>query len=520
VLGPIRDIPAGASARNPAWRGVAAWTAVLLATLAAALAPVFRDMVHVWIGRPELTHSFLILPASLWFAWIRRGELLRHPARPDLALGVPLLVVAVAMVRVGEVGGIVTLSSVGVVAVAFGLVLLLLGRTHLRLLLFPLSFLFFMTPLLGVALEPLEWPFQQTTAHMAALLLNAVHIPTYVNQQFIVLPAITLEVASECSGVSIFISILALGLAVAYLSLRRWGSWAILIGAALVIGTVANWVRVAVIGIWAQMGGKVVHGPLHMFQAMSVAVVAYVALFVVAGLLGRREARSEADLDAAQKAPSPPARPAKPGASRGPGPKAWAAALLVLGLADLQTYALAVVPQPPKDALATLPGVLGPWKGTGRDPADAPFRVEHADDELFRRYQLGGGCVTDVYVAYLARQHQGHELVNYHMGRLQHGPATLRFGTGDAALVANVAEVPVRGAAPLPALFWYQMDGRTLADADRVVLRTLVGGLVHRRNSGALALLVSPDRDAAAWQQCLADGRFLDRLLPALGRTL
>lgn len=516
MLGPIRDIPAGAPARNPAWRGVAARTALLLAALAAALAPVFGDMVRVWIGRPELTHSFLVLPASLWFAWLRRGELLRHPARPYLAGGLALLLAAAAMVRAGEVGGIVTLSSIGVVAMAFALVLLLLGRTHVRLLVFPLSFLFFMTPLLGAALEPLEWPFQQTTAHMAALILNALHIPTYVNHQFIVLPAITLEVASECSGVSIFVSILALGLAVAYVSLRRWRSWAVLIGAALVIGTVANWLRVAVIGIWAQMGGKVVHGPLHMFQSMSVAVVAYVALFVVAGLLGRREARGEAPGGPA----SPPAAPARPAPAAGPGPRAWLAALVVLGLVDLQTYALAVVPQPPKDDLATLAGVLGPWEGTGRDPADAPFRVERADDELFRRYRLDGGCVTDLYVGYLARQHQGHELANYHMGRLQRGAASVPLGSGDAALAVNTGEVRRRGAPPLPALYWYEIDGRAVADADRVMLYTLTGGLFHRRNNGALVLLLSPDPDRAAWQRCVAEGHFIDRLLPALDRIL
>jgi EpsI family protein len=515
VPGPIRDIPAAASARAVAWRGVGAWTAGLLVVLAAALAPVLRDMVQVWIGRPELTHSFLVLPASLWFAWMRRRELRLHPVRPDLALGVPLLVVAAVMVRVGEVGGIVTLSSAGFVAVAFGLVLLLLGRTHLRLLLFPLAFLLFMTPLVGTLLEPLEWPFQQTTAHMAALILNAFHIPTYVNHQFIVLPAITLEVASECSGVSIFVSILALGLAVAYLSLRRWRSWAVLIGSALVIGVVANWLRVALIGIWAQMGGRVVHGPLHVLQAMSVAAVAYVALFVIAGVLIRREARRGAG-----SAPSPPGPPGVPVPFRAPGTAAWLAAVLVLGLMDAQTYALGVKPQPPRDALATLPADLGPWEGTGREPREAPFRVANADAELFRRYQMGDACVTDLYVGYLSSQRQGKELVSYRMDRLAHGPATRVVGTGAAALEVNTGEVPRRGEAPLPALYWYEIGGRVVADADRVMLKTLTGGLFHRRNNGALVLLISPDGDAAAWHRCLDDGRFIDRLLPALDRTL
>jgi len=515
VLDRYRDIPADVAVRQAAPRVVGAWTALLLAALAAAWAPVFRDMYQVWIGRPDLSHSFLILPASVWFAWIRRAELRRLSARPDLALGLPLLAIAAAMVRVGEVGGIVTLSSVGLVAMAFGLVLVLLGRAHVRVLAFPLAFLFFMTPLLGTLLEPLEWPFQQTTARMAALLLNAVHIPTYVSHQFIVLPAITLEVATECSGVSIFISVLALGLAIAYLSLRRWRSWAILIGAALAIGVVANWVRVALIGIWAQMGGQVVHGPLHVLQAMSVAVVGYVALFVTAGFLVRREARRGAGDPTGPAAP-----PAPPGADvsrRGPGPRAWLAAALVLGLMDVHTYALGVRPQPPRDALVTLPADLGPWEGTGREPAEAPFRVAHADAELFRRYQFGDACVTDLYVGYLSSQRQGKELVGYGVDRLAHGPATRVLGTGAAALEVNTGEVPRRGEPPLPALYWYEIGGRAVADTDRVMRETLAGGLFHRRNNGALVLLVSPAPDAAAWRQCLAEGRFLDRLLPALG---
>jgi EpsI family protein len=179
-----------------------------------------------------------------------------------------------------------------------------------------------------------------------------------------------------------------------------------------------------------------------------------------------------------------------------------------------------VKPQPPRDALATLPADLGPWEGTGREPREAPFRVANADAELFRRYQMGDACVTDLYVGYLSSQRQGKELVSYRMDRLTHGPATRVVGTGAAVLEVNTGEVPRRGEAPLPAMYWYEIGGRAVADADRVMLKTLTGGLFHRRNNGALVLLISPDGDAAAWHRCLDDGRFIDRLLPALDRTL
>ena len=55
-----------------------------------------------------------------------------------------------------------------------------------------------------------------------------------------------------------------------------------LVLSSLVIGIIANWIRVVFIGLWAYAGGKVVHGPFHVFQAISVAWVAYAGLLFCA----------------------------------------------------------------------------------------------------------------------------------------------------------------------------------------------------------------------------------------------
>jgi exosortase len=147
-----------------------------------------------------------------------------------------------------------------------------------------------MTPVLDGLTEPLVWPFQLLTANMSVAVLQALGIPVLLeNSTSIILPTVTLEVVRECSGAGLLIAVLAIGLPLASLTLQAWWSRITLVLSSVVIAIVANWVRVAVMGIYAQAGGKDLHGPYHILQGLFVDWVAFVFLFVGAWLLGRME---------------------------------------------------------------------------------------------------------------------------------------------------------------------------------------------------------------------------------------
>src|SRR5262249_10646509 len=101
------------------------------------------------------------------------------------------------------------------------------------------------------------------------------------------LPQLTLEVAEMCSGIRFMISVLAVGIPLAQLTQRtRWRKVAVVL-VAIAVGILANGLRVALIGVLVYHGWEVIKGPFHVLQAMFVAWIGFVALFVGAWLLGR-----------------------------------------------------------------------------------------------------------------------------------------------------------------------------------------------------------------------------------------
>ena len=166
-----------------------------------------------------------------------------------------------------------------------------LGSRFLAFLRFPLSYLVVHAAKPRRAVLVWNWQFQLITARMGVFFLQLWGIPAQLNQNQIILPNIILNVASSCSGARYLISILAVALPVGYLVLRRLKYRIALVVLALTIGITANWMRVVFIGLWAYSGGKVVHGPFHVFQALSVAWVAFAGLFAAAWALSRMESQ-------------------------------------------------------------------------------------------------------------------------------------------------------------------------------------------------------------------------------------
>jgi hypothetical protein len=103
-------------------------------------------------------------------------------------------VTSTVLLLASEVAGILTTGSLALILVLAGLVLLLCGIAYLKALVFPLGYLIFMTPVLDLLAEPLEWPFQLLTANRFVSMLQTLGIPVCLeNDVLIILPPITLK---------------------------------------------------------------------------------------------------------------------------------------------------------------------------------------------------------------------------------------------------------------------------------------------------------------------------------------
>ena len=173
-----------------------------------------------------------------------------------------------------------------------GLVLFHLGGAYLREVAFALLFLFFMVPLPATVFYAVAFPLQNLAAHNAAWTLDLLGVPVLLDGNVIHLSQISLGVTEACSGVRSLISLLAV--AVVWAALTLPGVWPMvaLVGATVPITVVANAGRVVATGLIGQwFGTEYAQGFFHSFSGWIIFVLAFVCLLGVHGVISMVLAR-------------------------------------------------------------------------------------------------------------------------------------------------------------------------------------------------------------------------------------
>lgn len=181
----------------------------------------------------------------------------------------------------------------------------------------------------------------------------------------------------------------------------------------------------------------------------------------------------------------------------------WAmAALLVLGGAVVNYWALAGEARTPRKSLAEFPAEVGGWRQLGSDARfdAATEAILRADDYVSRDYAGEGGRLASLYVGYYATQRSG---ATYHSplnclpgsGWVLGEPATVEVKPdgGGAPFHAN-SYVVEHGPERMIMLYWYQGRGRAVASeyADKVY--TVFDSIRLRRSDGAMVRILVPFR--------------------------
>ncbi len=494
---------------------VAVCLGLLIGILLLLYARVLRDLADLWWTRDDYLHGFLILPLSLFLVWTRRAVLRRLAPQPAVPLGLAVMLSAAILLLLGDAGGIVTLTGLSLIAMIAGVVLLLFGAAVLRAVAFPIAYLAFMVPLLDVVLEPARWPSQLLTARMAVESLQLLGFAALLDRQYIVLPWVTLEVAAVCSGVNYLVSVAAVGLPLAWLTLRKWSSWAALIGGGLIISVVANWVRVVLIAVLSSAGAPVLHGPFHLLQGMFVAWVGYAALFAVNSGLVKLERRSSR-ADAPRSLAEPPGRSAYTTKWY----RSWSVAMVTLGVLAVGLFLYDRGPVALKSSFATFPAHLGGWHQNAADTSPVIFRIKEADDELLRTYRNDQGHTIHLYVAYLRAQRQGKEVVDYRTARLHEGAEAVKIEIAPARFTAiNRGDLRDRQR-NRRIFFWYEINGRVIADRYQGKLASVWQAISRGRTNGALVVVSQDTTGQDAGGVGAAEEAFIRDVVSALQRHL
>lgn len=495
---------------------------LLAALLVIIYFPTLTALVQMWWSSDDYSHGFLIPFISFYLAWMKREELRRAGLIPSLWGGAPLIVLAGLMLAAGKLGGIMLLQQLSLLVMIAGLVLVLAGRAWLKILAFPIAYLLFMIKLFGEGDDRLHWPFQLLAANIGVWLLHLLGFPAYQHGQYIELPRVTLDVAAACSGVRFLVSIIAIGIPLAYFTQKAWPRRIGLIGFAVLIALMANGLRVALIGVWTTYHGAEgdVHGPFHVLQGVFVSWIGFIALFAGAWLLGRRRTAGTISLH------NGPRRPGLTEPALATGPvrlmMPWTIAMALLLLTGGFYYYSRTAPVPLRDDFSALPTTIGSWSGERAVVEQAPFRVGGADQEVVWRYRNTSGLTVTLYVCYFGSQEQGRELVNYQTSWTFHRSETeLAIPSGSRGTDTINRATLKAGQGEDLVFFWYDLNGRMATGRYEAKILTLWNALILGRSNGALVAVSTPLTGRDGLEPISGEVQpLIAELIPLLGRYL
>lgn len=250
--------------------------------------PTYMRLAETVWASDEQGHGPIILAVSAWLLFRRAQDLRDLHARPATATGAACLLFGLFAYAVGRAQGIGLLEVGAQIPVLAGLVLLFKGGAGLRLALFPLFFLIFMSPWPSDVVAYVTGPLKSAVSAVSASALHAVGYPVGRSGVILTVGPYQLLVADACAGLNSMFTLEALGLL--YLNLMKHTSVARNVALAIAIIPIsfsANVVRVCVLVLVTyHFGDEAGQGFLHGFSGMVLFAAALALMLAFDHLVG------------------------------------------------------------------------------------------------------------------------------------------------------------------------------------------------------------------------------------------
>jgi EpsI family protein len=171
--------------------------------------------------------------------------------------------------------------------------------------------------------------------------------------------------------------------------------------------------------------------------------------------------------------------------------------------------------------LADMPAALGNWMMTGQIPIDDETRsVLRADDLLSRGYRGPNGTPASLFIAYFKTQRAG---------AAPHSPKNCLPGAGFQPLESGTIDVPVTGRTihinryvvsngdiEDVVLYWYQSQGRVIADEFAAKFYLIADSIRRHRSDTSLVRLVVQSAPGQRQQAVQAGVKFVQAAYPVI----
>ncbi len=233
---------------------LAAW--VRIGIIAALMVVLFRfSLLRLWwktnpfSGEPNWGHAIVIPLIGLYYLYLHREELI-HSRVKTAWEGLGILLMGLLLFAYGIYPGYNDfVKDFGMIVTLFGVVLLVSGRSIMKIAWFPIAFLICGIPWPGLVYSWVAGPLQELAAQAAVKTLTITGVIAYNAGTKIIMMGEggqfrTLNVAEACAGLRSLMTFISVGAAIAFLSARPLWQKLIITVSAVPIAIFCNVMRV------------------------------------------------------------------------------------------------------------------------------------------------------------------------------------------------------------------------------------------------------------------------------------
>ncbi len=250
---------------------------------------VLRRLVYIWQNDGDWSHGFIIPLFSLYYLYMHRDRMplgLPRGGAGAAVIGAAIIAGSFGLFAAGWLWHFEYFKAISLVTTLAGVLLMVCGWPMTRWAWFAVAFLVFAIPVPVSIYVQLTMPLRVIAARVSAALLQG-FIPDMIAQgQGALVEYIyngrpgTLDIEQACSGIRLMMTMMALGVAMAFVSDRLMWQRLVMILCCVPIAIFCNIVRVTTTGFLVVLGYQdLARGFWHTMLGMAM-------LFVAFGLYG------------------------------------------------------------------------------------------------------------------------------------------------------------------------------------------------------------------------------------------
>jgi exosortase D (VPLPA-CTERM-specific) len=489
---------------------------IVAAALSFLYASVLVKLGRDWWSDENYSHGLLVPFLIGYIVYLEFDRLKNAVGKPLFTVGLGVILFALTLLLGGTLGAELFTQRISLIFMLAGIVVYFFGAKILKLLIVPFVLLILAIPIPQIIFNKIAFPLQIYASQMAIWGIRLFELPSVRKGNVIeILPSgatqvIALEVVEACSGIRSLMTLVTLGLVLAYFTgakrrsdesggwfdfLRNFDFWraVILMLAAVPIAILTNAARVTATGVFTyHFGRRATEGFWHDLSGWLVYIAALALLLLLNfGLNKIKHLKSESAAQHAQFK-------LKPFASNQQY-YAWIL-IVILFIGGIFINWVNQRGEAPieRQSLSQVSTQIGDWRQKGNEIRfdEATEAVLRTSDYTMREYVSPKNRLANLYVGYYASQRTG---ATYHSpqnclpgaGWVMKQPTLVEIKTPQGKNFTANKFIIENGVYNEVLIYWYQGRGRATASEYKDKINTVWDSILHRRSDGAMVRIMT-----------------------------